>query len=237
MHNAAEGLGNMFKGATGLAFAVVLPVGLGISMTADPMVRLMLGTQWLASVPVVQIMAVSSISAVFAQPCSAMLNAVGRPHVSFYLSTLSTAVKIVALVILTPILGLRGAAIALAISYVVDMVSFLVVTLPAISVSLWQLAICCVRPSIAGAAMVTVLYCFNMAWTPSTSLDHIAPFWDALIRATVGGVCYAVVLLAAWIAAGRPDGAEQFALAAMQDAWRRVRAAYKRTSIWSVPAG
>ena len=47
LHNASERLSNMFLGAVGLGFMLILPAGFGISMLADPMVRLSLGTQGL----------------------------------------------------------------------------------------------------------------------------------------------------------------------------------------------
>ncbi len=98
LHNAAEGFGNMFKGSVGLGLLVAMPTGIGISMVADPMVRLMLGEQWLGAVPVIQILGVGGITAAFVQPCVAMLNAAGRPHTVFYLSAISTIVKIILLV-------------------------------------------------------------------------------------------------------------------------------------------
>ena len=74
----------MFLGAVGIAFMLVLPAGVGISMVADPMVRLCLGEQWLAAVPVVQIMAIGAIVAVFIHAAANLINAIGRPRVTFF---------------------------------------------------------------------------------------------------------------------------------------------------------
>ena len=168
LHNAAEGLGNLFRGAVGLGFMVVLPAGIGISLVADPMVRLTLGEQWIAAVPVVQITAVGGTSAVFIQPCGTLLNAIGWPHITFYLITASTAVKILLLLALVPRFGLSGAAVSLAVSGVVDMTLFLAVTLPRIGVSITQLSCCLIRPIIASAAMVSS-FRRTSAWCTSSS--------------------------------------------------------------------
>ena len=94
LHNASERLSNMFLGAVGLAFMLILPAGFGISMVADPIVRLSLGTQWISAVPVVQIMAIGGTTAIFTQTCANLLNAVGRPDAALYVACVSMVVKL-----------------------------------------------------------------------------------------------------------------------------------------------
>jgi lipopolysaccharide exporter len=236
LHNAAEGLGNMFRGAVGLGFMVVLPAGIGISMVAEPMVRLTLGEQWLAAVPVVQIMAVAATSAIFIQPCGTLLNAIGRPQINFYLVAVSTVVKVAVLLVLVPRFGLQGAAVSLAISGILDMVLFLAVTLPRIDVSVGQLSTCVIRPIFGSAAMVALLWSLGMAWTPSQGTDFLGFGWDAAVRSTIGAICYVIVLIGSWFIAGRPDGAERYALTTASAMWTRVRRWALGTTITSVPA-
>lgn len=223
LHNAAERLEGMFLGAVGLGFLLVLPAGVGISMVADPMVRLTLGEHWLAAVPVVQIMAVSGITAIYTHACGTLLNAIGRPRVTFNLVGLSTLVNLVALVLLVWSFGLPGAAVALMISSGLDVVGFLWVTLPRINVPLRRLVIPMVRPTIATAAMVLVLWQLGMAWTPSVLGGAMEYAEDAATRSVIGATCYGIVLAGSWVAAGRPDGAEQFALTMLKRVWVRVR--------------
>jgi lipopolysaccharide exporter len=232
LHNAAEGLGNMFRGAVGLGFMVVLPAGIGISMVADPMVRLSLGEQWLSAVPVIQIMAVAGTSAVFIQPCGTLLNAIGRPHIALYLVAVSTAAKVVMLLALVPYWGLPGAAISLAVSGLLDMVLFLVITLPRIDVSVRQLSACVIRPIIASIAMIGVLWSLGMAWTPSNGTGFLEVAADAGLRSAIGAACYGIALMGIWLIAEKPDGAERYALttiAATGKQLRRLaRARYRR---------
>ncbi len=223
LHNAAESLEGMFLGALGLGFLLVLPAGVGISMVADPMVRLTLGDQWLAAVPVVQIIGVSGVTAIYTHACGTLLNAVGRPGVTFTLIALSTLVNLAALVVLVWFFGLAGAAVALAISNGLDVAGFLWVTLPRIDVSLRRLVTPMARPTIATAAMVGVLWRLNMAWTPSVPGGALEYAEDAATRSAIGATCYGIVLAGSWFAAGRPDGAERFALAMVKSAWVRVR--------------
>ncbi|HBK09480.1 MAG TPA: hypothetical protein DDZ81_27060 [Acetobacteraceae bacterium] len=223
LHNAAVGVEGMFLGAVGLGFLLVLPAGVGISMVADPMVRLTLGEHWLAAVPVVQIMGVSGVTAIYTQACGTLLNAIGRPGVTFNLVGLSTLVNLLALVLLVWSFGLPGAAVALLISSSLDVVGFLWVTLPRINVPLRRLIKPMVRPTIATAAMVGVLWQLNMAWTPSLPGGAIAYAEDAVTRSVLGAACYGIVLAGSWFAAGRPDGAERFALTMLKGVWVRIR--------------
>ncbi len=223
LHNASAGLANMFVGAIELGLLVVLPAGVGISVIADPMVRLCLGQNWLAAVPVVQIMAVGGVTAIITQSCGNLLNAVGRPHVMFYAGMASTAVKIIASLVLLHYLGLAGAALAMVISNSVDLILLLRSTLFRIGVQPRRLAACIVRPAIGTIVMVVVLWQLGMAWTPSNGSQTTDLLQDAVVRSAIGAACYCAAVLGAWLWAGKPDGAERYVLRVAGDSWRRVR--------------
>jgi O-antigen/teichoic acid export membrane protein len=222
LHNTADRLGGMFLGAVGLGFLLILPAGVGISMVADPMVRLTLGEQWVAAVPVVQIMGIGGTTVIFTQACGTFLNAIGRPGTTFYLMSASTVVRIGSLLVLVPWFGLTGAALALTASMGVDLVLFLGVTLPRIDHTAWRILAVAIRPGIATLAMVAALWRLNLAWTPSPLAGPAYLSADLAIRCAIGALVYGVVLLAAWLAAGRPDGAERFILEILEKLWARV---------------
>jgi O-antigen/teichoic acid export membrane protein len=212
----------MFLNAVGLSLVVVLPAGLGISMVAEPMVRLALGEQWLSVIVVIQVVAVASISAAFNQPAAVVLNAVGRPHALFYIQLVSTVIKLAALLTMVPRFGLLGASAAMATCSGIELVLFMAITLPGINVTLLQMLRCVIRPALASATMVAVLWLLGMAWTPSTATGYLDLCSDAAVRSLIGGVTYVSVLCVLWLVAGRPDGAEQFIIAALGQTWLRV---------------
>jgi O-antigen/teichoic acid export membrane protein len=221
LHNAAQSPANMFLGAIGLGLMLVLPAGVGISMIADPMVRLCLGAQWLSAVPVVQIMAIGGITAILTQSCSGFLNAIGRPSRALYIGGVSALVRLIGLLVLVPYFGLPGAAVALLISNGADLVLLLWVTLPRIGISWRQIVRCIVRPSIATAAMGVVLWLTNLAWTPSHGESVLDVARDVGVRSTLGASCYVIVLSGAWVMAGRPDGAERVVVMTISQIFRR----------------
>ncbi len=223
LHNASQGLANMFLGAVGTGLMLVLPAGVGISLVADPMVRLCLGEQWLVAVPVVQIMAIGGTAAIFVHAAANLIVAIGRPKVTFYLGVVVTVIKVAALVVLVPYFGLTGAAAAWVGSSLVNAALLLGYALPHAGVSLKQLLACVIRPAIATLAMMGVLWQLGMAWTPSAGADAFGFGMDAVTRSLIGALCYGVVLLAIWYWAGRPDGAERFTLTTARSFWLRLR--------------
>jgi O-antigen/teichoic acid export membrane protein len=223
LHNASERLSNMFLGAVGLAFMLILPAGFGISMVADPIVRLSLGTQWISAVPVVQIMAIGGTTAIFTQTCANLLNAVGRPKESFYVACASMLVKLAGLLLLVPMFGLSGAAVAVVATNCVDLVLLLWLTLPRIGVTMPQMFGCLVRPALATLAMIAVLWRLDLAWTPSSGPGAIDFAQDAITRSAIGALCYGLVLALLWLLAGRPEGAERFSVTTVVKVGRHVR--------------
>ena len=223
LHNASKSLSNLFLGAIGLGSLLILPAGVGISMVADPMVRLCLGEHWLSVVPVVQIIAISGITAIFTQSCANLLNAVGRPHMTLYAGLASTPIKLAGLLILVPIYGLTGAAVAQLLSVCADLVLLLWVTLPAIAVSMKQVIAATIRPIIASAVMAVVLWQLDMAWTPSHGQDVGEFIEDAALRSVIGAIVYMTVLTTIWFAAGLPDGPERYSLSIIAGLYRRTR--------------
>jgi lipopolysaccharide exporter len=223
LHNASEGLRSMFLGAIGLGLMLILPAGIGISMVADPMIRLSLGVVWVAAVPVVQIVAIGGTTAIFSYACGNLLNAVGRPHVAFYIAAVSAVVKLVGLLFLVPRFGLIGATVAILMASAVELLLLLAVTLPRIGVSLRSLAGCAIRPFVATVAMGVVLWQCGMAWTPSEGNDFADFAQDAGTRCALGAACYITILVGTWMVAGRPDGAERQAVRVAGQLWNRVR--------------
>ncbi|MBS0639455.1 MAG: lipopolysaccharide biosynthesis protein [Acetobacteraceae bacterium] len=222
LQHSAAALANMFVGAVAVGLTLVLPAGVGISMIADPMVRFALGEKWVAAVPVVQILALGGVTSIMTQACANLLNAVGRPSVTFYVVVTSTSAKLAALVVLTPLYGLTGAAVAQLAAIFVDIVLLLAMTLPSVGVGILSLLSRTLRPALATTVMVALLWWFGMAWTPSVGAGGWDAGMDAIGRSAIGAVTYGVTLAVLWVAVGRPDGAERFALSLCGTIVRRV---------------
>ena len=211
-----EGPAAMFLSATGLGLLVTLPAGLGISMVADPMVRLTLGERWIDAVPIIVIIGLASAVTVFSYVSGALLNAIGKPHLNFYLLAVSVAMRFPLLMLLLHHYGLPGGAAAVAISLAMDQVLFLWFTLPKIGVSARQLAKAIWRPVVGTAAMVLALMACGWAWTPVTASGSLGLIGEVTERCLIGASVYILTVAAAWLAAGRPDGPERHIVSVMK---------------------
>lgn len=220
LHRDAESPTRLYLGAVEIAIMLVLPAGIGISMVADPMVRVGLGEQWVSAVPVIQIVAIASTIAVFGNFSGAFLSAGGQPKATFLLSSVSVAVRIPLMIVLVWIWGLPGAAVGVSVALLIDQCLFLWRTMRHLTITPGDLLACTWRPIVASLVMVLGLTVLGMAWTAGGG----APGWsngaDLAMRCAIGAATYGVALLLTWLLAGRPDGVERQVLKVVRNRLR-----------------
>jgi lipopolysaccharide exporter len=210
-----------------VTFMLTLPLGAGLSSLAAPLVRLAFGEQWMAAVPIVQILAIAGMVKVIAYISGVLLNAHGMIHIQFRVLAVSLVVRIVVLFALIGSLGLLGAAVAASASIVVEEVVFLAVTFRHFKLSIRRLLRMMWRSIAATIVMAGVLWLCGLGWAP---LATEAPLSLAAVLAggtLLGAAVYGGVLLLAWRAGGCPAGPERTLLDVLrQVAGRRLRAAF-----------
>jgi O-antigen/teichoic acid export membrane protein len=95
-------LSRAFQQATQFAAMGMLPLFAGLAFCAPQTVALVLGTEWLPAVPLIQIMSLGAMAQfVFLFP-NAAVTALGRPGLIFAMSVFSTAVVVVAFLLIEP---------------------------------------------------------------------------------------------------------------------------------------
>ncbi len=202
-----ERLRRAYLAAQGAVMTATLPASVGVVLLAEPLVLLLLGPNWSAAVPLVQILgAYGGIKTLHGNRHSLFM-ALGRPYWVGLMVTLELAVMYPLLIYwLSTGHGIEMAAWAKVVAALVTLpvgvrlVSrVLVMSLGDFLASVW-------RPVLATAVMAVAV----VAGTTMLPAAHGA--WEALavllgLGAWGGGV-YLGVLLLAWIAAGRPDGVE-----------------------------
>ncbi len=212
LNNASEKPRKLYLDTMEAAFLIVLPAGVGISLVADPLVKLMLGERWLAAIPIVQIMAAVSTIAVFRLVSDAFYSAAGNLKLTFAMVGISAAVRVPLLWLLVGWYGLTGAAIALGIASAIDQILYLGATLPRMGIGVGELSGRLWRACGACLAMVGCLNAMDMAWVPATATGTWSVAADLLGRCGIGAVAYTATAAGLWYLAGRPDGAERYLL-------------------------
>jgi len=182
--------------ATAGVLLLVLPATVGIAAVAGPIVRVILGDQWSAAVPVIQILAFSGAVNAMVANNSAAYVALNRTHINVIILIARLVVLIPALFLLSSQFGLSGilyaellgAAASLVVSYPV-LFQQLRIPVRDYVAALW-------RPLIASGVMGTVVIAVvsDMDGTPGFG----AAVFELAVGIPTGVVTYILVLWGLW---------------------------------------
>ncbi len=186
----------------GTAALLTLPAGVGLSLVAAPLVALAFGPGWEQAVPVLRIMSLSFTVMVFGHLCQHLLSAHALLGRLVGITLAAALVRIVLLVTLIPPLGLTGAALAAAVSVVLEQVLQVGTVLRRFAIRPGRLLAHVWRPALGTVAMAGVMWRTGLGWADATGPLILA---EAVV---VGAATYGLALAGIWMAAGQPAGAE-----------------------------
>jgi lipopolysaccharide exporter len=195
---------------------VSVPAGVGAGLVAGPLVRVVLGEQWIEAVPLLQWLAVYGIfRGLYMCPMHALI-AYGRPGASAKFAWTGAA-------LLAPVgafLVLQDGALGMAQARVLVGAAVLLIAMGAIArhggASVRSQLARMARPAAASAVMAAALWAL-----PDGVWAH--PALELACKVLLGALVYTVVAALLWHLAGRPDGGERMALDALHGLVQRVR--------------
>jgi O-antigen/teichoic acid export membrane protein len=190
---------------------LTFPAGVGLALIAGPLVQLAFGARWMAAVPLVQVLAIAGCLAAFGTIGSVLLRVHGKMRLVVGIVLAGAALRVALLLLLIPRFGLLGGGFAVACGLVFDHLLYLVMTLRGFAIPLPALLGRLWRGGLATAAMAAALAWGGLGWQ-----DAANPALALLGGVAIGASVYAATLLALWILAGRPEGAERDALATLR---------------------
>ena len=198
-----------------LAFMVTLPAGFGLSLVADPLVRLVIGERWLLAIPVIEVIAPLGAVAVFGIVAGTLLSAYGLLKRQFVVIVAAVALRLILILPLVAQFGVAGAAVGAVTSLVLEHVFLTFSAFRQFGMSLMDLVHRVWRIAAATGAMVVVLVGTGLGWTVVPgSPGHVALVLAS--AAATGAAVYGVLLTGLWVLCGRPAGAEADALAVIR---------------------
>lgn len=216
----SERLRRGFVDVFALVVLIAAPLTLGIGLIADPLVRLFLGANWVAAIPLIQVFSIGRFLSIITAGVGPIFLAKGRPHYLMWVQGGTTIILIPLTITATHLAGALGAAYAgLATGAITVLVNFFLVA-KLLDLPMDRLLEACWRPLAASAVMAFAVLELNGSWaSPGNALG-----WSALLATEVGlgAFVYPIVTLALWLMARRPAGAERHCLDTMRWGFRRL---------------
>jgi lipopolysaccharide exporter len=204
---AAEQPGATYMRIIGVMAMLTLPAGAGLSLVAAPLIRLAFGPSWDSAAPLVAVSGLAGMGAVLATIGATLLSAHALLERMLRITLGVAALRIGLLVILTPRYGVLGAAVAVAISMIVEQIVYLGLTLRRFAIPFVDLARAVQRSVLATAIMVAVMAATGLGWhAVSPDMGSVVGLLGRQIAAGIG--IYGAVLGLGWLVCGRPAGAE-----------------------------
>jgi O-antigen/teichoic acid export membrane protein len=221
-------LAGTYVDSAAVLLAIALPAAVGLALVADPLVRVTLGGNWIAVIPLLQVLAVQGAVRLGGSLTIAALLAAGRPKLTTVIAVTTAAVQTPLLIVGALSGGTVGMAIAFGVAAVINLIFSLALSLTALKVSPLALLGAVWR---TGAA---TLFMSGAAWAWIGGFGTMAglgvyPLLQLFSGAAVGAVCYVAVHLLLWRLQGRVHGSERIILDAagpwLGRHWRRGRGA------------
>jgi O-antigen/teichoic acid export membrane protein len=214
--HAGLSAGQMYLRMVAAMGLVAIPASIGLSLVADPLVKLAFGPAWGGATPVMQLISIAYGLNLLASMSSTLFLAHGLMSLSFRVVTATAVLRVVLLLILIPALGLTGAALAVTAAVMLQQVLYVALTIRHFDVRLRDLVNRFWRTLLASTAMAMALTWNGLGWHVTAAVTKAGLAMELFVGVTGGIAAYAATLLTLWLAAGRPAGAEADMLMVMQ---------------------
>jgi lipopolysaccharide exporter len=205
----------------GIALLLMIPAGLGIAVLADTIVRVLLGPQWVAGVPVLRLAALLGPLATLGLISRSLFEARGLMWANVKITLATTILRTGVCLVLARQMGLVGVVLALIFDNGVEQVWYLLLMRRNFGVRLVSVISQAWRPLAGAMVMVGGLTALDLHHHWATG-DQRLLITELLVGVLTGAFIFGVTVVLLWWLAGRPDGAETDALTAL----RRSTAAF-----------
>ena len=210
-----EALRRSFLSVFGLIAFVAIPIGVGLSLTAEPLVVLLLGERWQEAGSLVAILAPFGALMALQRNNGLIYLTLGQPQLLAGLTGLFVVCLIPTLIYCTVSYGVIGAAWAYLGTSVLFLCIDSLILRAKLEISVWRFVEPMLRPLVAAAAM-------------SGAVLWLAPASDLLWLRVLGAVfigvtTYFSVVALLWVAQSKPLGAERLLINFAGEQLQRIK--------------
>ncbi len=197
-----------------------LPCALGIAVTAPVLVPVMLGSQWLAAVPVMQIIALAAALESINTNTTYVFLTLARQSIITRLLILRALLLVPLLVWLAGEWGLTGAAGAVLITTIIITPVNFQRAHALLKVKIREYLAIAYRPLLSALIMAWLVFGYLDQQQLDRSSTELIPIF--LIAVGLGAVVYTGMIWLLWLITGRALGAENTLFNAISRQWARV---------------
>lgn len=196
---------------------VTLPAGLAVVLLAEPIVLLLLGGAWTSAIPLIRLLGLYGMTKILHGNRHSLFMAMGRPH-WIGLMVLFELVVVYPLMIywLNEGHGVEMVAWAKLVSTIVVLPFGMTLVSKVLMMGRFEMVGAFWRPFLATAAMAGTVVGLQTFDAPTAGI--LSLLRNLVLPAFGGLLIYVILLLALWIAVGRPDGLERRVLEAVPTA-------------------
>ncbi len=206
----SDNLGSVYLKASAGVTMIVAPILLTLAVLALPIIKVILGVNWLATAPIMQWLALIGILTLPTVVMPALAQTLNRTHMVTVRVITEFLVKVPAVLIGILALGMNGAIMGRAIAAIAILVVTLFIVRNLISLSITDQCKAYARPILALIPMAAFYYACDISVLVG---DNVLYLILNLIWVGAAGVAiYGGLCLAIWALAGRPDGCERLAV-------------------------
>ncbi|BBA32242.1 polysaccharide biosynthesis protein [Methylocaldum marinum] len=144
-----------FLSVTQYVQVFIVPISLGLIITAEPIVRVLLGTQWLEAIPILRLLPVAFLIFSIGTTAGDVYKAIGRPALLLKMGLLHVAI-LIPLLLLGVQYKLVGVALSLIATAFLVKIVHLVVVVRVIGVTVSEL-MRALRPAFVGGTALTIV--------------------------------------------------------------------------------
>lgn len=217
-------LRSAYSRAQNFVTAASLPVGVGMALLADPILRLMLGEQWLPAIFIVQTLSLIYAIQTIGTQVAPLAMALGETRLMFIRSVQLLAIRLPILIAGLYLAGIKGMVVARLIAGLISIGINLRLVNHLIGLSVWHQLRANER-AIASTAIMAGCVLAAHAITPHSSTGTLALILQVMQLSALGAVAYCASSYLLWTLAGRPFGPETDAQQMLTKLLSRVKLA------------
>lgn len=194
---------------------IAAPGMVGLSLVADQVVPAVLGPSWVSSIPMLRWLALAPIFVVWVSPLDPMAMAMDRTSIFLRQRVIEILIKIPLLLGLILTYGVMGAVVGRLVTNAIMMIVTMGYVRDLTGLKIWQQVLAPWRIMLAIAGMATAILLLPESVRQSLSIIAV------ITTVVLGGLVYVTILLASWLALGRPEGMESMAVDLLTQIGRR----------------